>query len=305
MKRVTFFLAFICGIFALTTQNAQALAEFCPARLALKAVASTASTTRGPASLFGFELSAMGPRSVGATLAFDTSGGWFTATVPPVALTESDMHYTEMFGKLTLPEWDSPVMYARFPSRVTIAHAWVYSAAATGDGDFGWEKQGLFACPPPAPGMERLKTTKTIAVGTSRMTGGTRLFEEPQLDIKDVEPLGAVPSPASTQFKVVRSRQLQAAACSRPFADATARRMVVPEYPAAQRTSLVSGLTGIEVAVNGDGSLIDSWVWASSGVQQFDAAALGAVRESTFVGAVAYCNPVPALYNYYILFDSR
>jgi len=293
MKRVTIFLAFICGIFALSAQNAQALAEFCPARLALKAVGSTTATARGPASLFGFELSAMGPRSVGAMLAFDTSGGWFTAAVPPIALTENVLHYTEMFGKLTLP------------GRVTIAHAWVYSATATGDGDFGWEKQGLFVCPPPAPGMEHLRTTKTIAVGTSRMTGGTRRFEEPQLDVKDVEPLGAAPSRASTQFNVARSRKLEAAACSKPFADASAHRMVVPEYPAALRTSLISGLTGVEVAVNGDGSLVDSWAWASSGVQQFDAAALGAVRESTFVGAVAYCNPVPALYNYYILFDSR
>lgn len=65
----------------------------------------------------------MGPRSVSATLAFDTSAGWFTAVVPSVVLGQGALHYTEMFGRLTLPDWASPVMYARFPTRVTIGHA--------------------------------------------------------------------------------------------------------------------------------------------------------------------------------------
>ena len=61
----------------------------------------------------------------------------------------------------------------------------------------------------------------------------------------------------------------------------------------------------MEVTVNGDSSLIDSWVWMPSGADLFDSAALNAVHQSTFAGAIAYCKPVPALYNFYILFDSR
>lgn len=153
--------------------------------------------------------------------------------------------------------------------------------------------------------MERAKTAKTIAVGTSHAPGGTHRFEEPKLNANDVDPLGAAPAAAATVFKAVRSGKLETATCSRPFADASVHKLVVPAYPPALRTSLISGWTGIAVAINGDGSLIDSWVWAPSAVDPFDSAALNAVHQSTFVGAIAYCKPVPALYNYFILFDSR
>src|SRR5439155_26707685 len=122
-----------------------------------------------------------------ATLAFDTDRGWFTADIPPVMLTEKDRHYDETFGRITLPDWVSSIMYVRFPARVSIAHSWVYSATARNDGDFGWEKTGHFICTPPAPAMELMFGVKTIGRVTVRRPGATRQADYPKLDTKDVD----------------------------------------------------------------------------------------------------------------------
>lgn len=118
MTRVALGFALTCGLVALIVGRAQALTEICPAQLEIAAVPLTDTTTRGPATMFGFALTAMGARTVSGKLAFDTSAGWFTADVPPVLLAEKDRHYNEIFGRLTIPDFVSPVMYVRFPKSV-------------------------------------------------------------------------------------------------------------------------------------------------------------------------------------------
>ncbi|HET9392356.1 MAG TPA: energy transducer TonB [Candidatus Rubrimentiphilum sp.] len=304
MKRVVAGFALVFGLVAFASERAQALTEICPAQLEVAAVSSTDQTTRGPAALFGFALTAMGPRTVSGKLAFDTTAGWFTVDVPPVALAEKDRHYNEIFGRLTIPDWVSRIMYVRFPTNVTLNHSWLYSATARSDGDFGWEKSGTFICPPP-PGTQKANGVKTISIATSNTAGARRTFEKPLVDPKDVDTLSASPPPDALQIAAAASKALETANCAKPFQDGSVTLLVDPGYPSVLQTTGASGIIGVGLALNPDGTLADSWVWAPTGLAAFDQAAIAAVQRSKYVNAVAYCRPVPAIYNAYIMFNSR
>lgn len=295
--------ALLCGLVTLGAGRAQALTEICPAQLEVAAVSSTEQTVRGPAALFGFALTAMGPRSVSGKIALDTSGGWFTADVPSVVLAEKDRRYNSMLGRWSVPSWVSPVMYVQFPTRVMLNRAWLYSASAKNDGDFGWEKSGTFICPPP-PGQQAVFGNKTISEVISRLPGAARPFQRPSIDLRDVDALSANPLPATSTFTARQSMPLETVACAKPFADAVTTMLVAPGYPAILRSSGASRLVGVAVAINSDGQLADSWVWAPSGLPAFDQAALSSAQNQRYTAAVSYCRPVPALYNTWVLFDS-
>lgn len=301
MLQVTMGIASLCGLALMSAGHAQALTEICPAQLEIGAVASDNHTARGPARLFGFALTAMGPRTVSGKLAFDTTGGWFTVDVPPTELAKKDRHYNGLFGRFTVPQWVSPIMYARFPADVTLNHSWLYSASAKGDGDFGWEKTGAFVCPPP-PGTQN--GTKIISIGISRAAGATQNFEMPAIDAKDVDALTVAPSPDARRLAAVASKPLETANCARPFADAFAKLMVVPAYPDELRGTGASRIVGLGIALNADGTLADSWVWAPTDLQPFDDAAVQAEQQMTFTSAISYCRAVPAIYNSFVMFNS-
>jgi hypothetical protein len=293
----------LASVVLFLTVPARAVTEACPARLAAEAVSSTAENSRGPATLFGFELSAYGPRTLSATLEFDTNRGWFSLDVPAVTLTENDRHYSVGFAHDTMRDWVSPVMYARFPSPVQLRHSWIFSAAATGDGPFGWEKLGRVACTPPPPSMESADSVRTISYATTVRTRGARPTPSVILDPADEDKMSQTPDPAARVFLAAASRAIGKSDCDKPFVEASPEQMVAPGFPAAMIGSPFPGIVGIRIALNANGSLADAWVWASSGHQAYDDVALSAIRQSTYSGAVAYCAPVPSQYNAFIIFD--
>lgn len=303
MRRVVLALALACCVIALATARAQALTEICPAQLEVAAVSSAGQTKMGPATVFGFALTAAGPRSVSGILAFDTSAGWFTANVPSVALAEKDRRYNGMLGRWSIPSWVSPVMYVQFPTRVTLNHSWLYSASAKNSGAFGWEKAGTFICPPP-PGPQAVFGNKTISRAISRLLGATRSLQSPTIDPRDVDALSAIPPPGASTFAARHSTPLETATCAKPFADAVTTMSVAPEYPAILQSSGASRLIGIGIAIDAEGKLADSWIWAPSDLAAFDQAAPSSAQDQQYTGAVSYCRPVPALYNAWFLFDS-
>lgn len=194
-------------------------------------------------------------------------------------------------------------MYA-FPRALTLNHSWLYSATAKNDGDFGWEKAGTFVCPPP-PGTQKVDRVRTISIVISNLDGARRTFEKPVVDLKDVDTLNALPPLGALQIAAVASKALETANCEKPFADGVATVLVVPDYPTVVQGSGASAIIGVGLALNTEGALADSWVWAPSGLAAFDQAAIDAVQHSKFVGAVAYCRPVPAIYNAFVMFNSR
>jgi hypothetical protein len=195
-------------------------------------------------------------------------------------------------------------MYVRFPKNVMLNHTWLFSATARNDGVFGWEKTGTFVCPPP-PGSQKTNGVKTISIVISNLEGARRSFERPVVDLKDVDPLSLSPPPDALQIAAVASRALEAASCAMPFADAVTTLLVDPEYPKIVQGTGASGIIGVGLALNAGGTLADSWVWAPSGLAAFDQAAIDSVQHSKHSGAIAYCMPVPAIYNAFVMFNSR
>lgn len=289
MKRVLL-AAFIAAAFFLALHRpASAATEFCPGQLRYKAVAP-ASFASQPQQTYGFEISALTARGIGsATLAFDTSSGWYTVDVPDTELTGKVRHYT---GNLSFEERDyvSPQMYVRFPQAVSVNHAWLYSAIATGDG-LGWQQQGTVLCPPPpdASSQEKRRFPKR---GKGMM-----------LDHAD-DHLSDPPNATSVVLTAKASKALASTDCPEPFSDATVQDQAAPQYPEAMRGSATSdAAVGVEVAISPDGTVRDTWVRASSGYAAFDTASVAAAKRSTYKGAVSYCQAVPGTYMFDVFFD--
>jgi hypothetical protein len=263
-------------------QPAEARVEFCPASLRIEAVGE--GPAKRPAVTFGFELVALGPRTLDATIAFDTDAGWFTATVPPVTLTERDRHYNGPSNGFVDPEWVSPTTSVRFPKSVRVLHAWVSTALAIGD-TFGWSSQGPVPCSPFPNGD---------------VSAGLRGNDRVKLDEEDR--LNAEPSRASPIVDAQQSAALAGVECARPFSDATVSNQVGPAYSGILAAEGAGGDTGIIVAIGADGQLKDAWVWAPSGQKQFDDATLTAAKKSTYRAGIAYCKPVPGMYLFWASF---
>lgn len=291
MKRV--FMGALCcaALFALSHARAQALLEFCPATLKTQAVGDAATQTVGKAAaLYGFNLSAMGPRSVAATLAFDTSAGWFEVEVPQIALVEKDRHYTSISASFVRRDFVSPIMYVRFPAAVELKHSWVHTAVAQDDGPFGWSKQGQVTCDPVA-GAGAVHSEK----GQS----------PPELDPKDEDRLYEPPTADSRIFAAKETAAVEdAAGCAVPFGYAMATEPDVPNYPDFLRgvdTGLLT--TSIEVAIDANGNVADAWVWGPSGQRLADDASLRAAKGSKYKAGRAYCRNVSGLYMFRVTFS--
>jgi len=287
MKRVMLIVAAAAVFFAWSGAHALATAEFCPARLAMRPIDGGAATG---SRIFGFNLSAQGPRTVTAMLAFDTDAGWFTAAVPPVAIAEKDRRYTSPWADFMRRDFVSEKMYLQFPAAVKVRRAWVYAAQAAND-DFGWTAQGQVKCSASAAIAVPLNVTE----------------QPPTLDPRDSDHLNDPPPANAKPIVPVKSATLGQTNCGQPFVDAMVTTPASPDYPSVLSVHAPTGAAGgtaiIQVAINADGTLSDAWIWGTSGFSALDNAALGAAKRSGYRGAIAYCEPVPAMYFFKVTFD--
>ena len=278
MKRVMLIVAVAAAFFAWSGADARATAEFCPARLTMRPIDGDAATG---SRMFGFDLSAQGPRTVTAMLAFDTDAGWFTAAVPPVAIGEKDRHYTSPWADFMRRDFVSAKMYLQFPAAVKVRRAWVYAAQAADD-DFGWTAQGQVKC----------SASAAIAVPPNVTE------PPPTLDPKDSDRLNDPPPANAKPLIAVKSAALGRTNCGQPFSDAAVTTQTSPDYPRVLSVHAPGGAAGgtsiIQVAINADGTLSDAWIWGTSGFSALDNAALDAAKHSGYRSAIAYCEPVPA-----------
>jgi hypothetical protein len=275
MKRVFIAAVSCAALLACAHRPASAMVELCPATLNFGHVG-----TAMPASLYGFDLTALGPRSiVSARLALDTNLGWYVVDVPAVALSQKNRRYHGPSSNYTRHDWVSPVMYARFPRPAAIAHAWVYRIAVKDDAMFGWSEQGSVLCPPPASARQ----AEAYAAGP----------EQTGLDPQDQDALTAPPPKAAAVMDAVLSSPLASSACPVPFRDAGVTNQARPDMAAMDPDRPI--VSTIAVALAPDGSLQDASLWGPSGISAFDASALDAARRSHYSGAIAYCQPVPSM----------
>lgn len=274
MKRIIAAVFFCAASVAFAHGRAQAMVEFCPAALHVRAVGAEQRNDAAPAALYGFDLSARSARSVSARLAFDTSGGWFTVDVPQITLTEQDRHYTLRGMQITDRNYASPVMYVRFPKTLTLNHSWIYRS------------DDVTCAPPAAPG----KGQNTY--GKSGL----------QLDAADKDRLSNAPGSGAPVLNAKPSSPLETADCADPFREATAASPVVPAYPEFARMTGASGTTVVDVAINADASVADASVFARSGYPYLDKAALNAAKATTYEAGRSYCRPVPGTYRFVTTF---
>lgn len=292
MKRVIIGALIGVTFFLCAHRPASAMFESCPAVLGYQAVGQT-NNSDVPTAWYGFELIALGPRTItSATLAFDTSAGWFTLSVPAVAVTQNDRHYSGPSGTITHHDYVSQVMYAKFASAIIIRHAWVYSAAATDDA-FGWQARGLVQCEPRgAPSDEQQRGVPNNVHG---------MFAPDPND----DGLSALPSKTSLILVPKVSKTLEEnASCTEPFRDAAVKKQAEAQFPDTMAGMINGGraTSSVMIAVGGDGSIADAWLWASSGYAPLDAASLAAAKSSTYIGARAYCRAVPGIYRLNVTF---
>ncbi|HEV2261836.1 MAG TPA: hypothetical protein VGR69_06085 [Candidatus Rubrimentiphilum sp.] len=284
MKRVLLLSALIPACLWFSQTHAVAQSEFCPADFEIAPVGNVKSGE--PASLYGFALTALGPRTLTATLAFDTSAGWFMVTVPPVSLTEKDRHYSGPSSSWIRPDWISPIMYMRFGVPVLITRSWVYRAHVVNDQGSHWAAQGEVTCPP------------SPDIATAR-----RKSPRVEMNPADRDPLSAAPARGMTILAATQGTALEKTGCAVPFQDASAAKQVAPNYPYDMRGRVSSSVTsGVEILVDADGRLGDAWMWAPSGISSFDNTALEAARASTYRPARAYCQDVPGYYLFWVTF---
>ena len=288
MTRVIMGALLTAAFFVLLHRPANAMFEFCPATLKYGQV---------NASLYGFELTALGSRTISsATLAFDTSAGWYTVDVSMLNIVEKDRHYTGPSGSFVRRDYVSPIMYARFPKPLTVSHAWVFSATATSDGDFGWDKQGDVRCDP--LGEPRVIGVMRIKDGPSAL--GHDLYH---LDGKDKDALSNQPSEKSIVLVAQHAKiPLEDPSCLNAFDYALVLHTPTPDFPDGLRG--YSGTATVQVALDGSGKLIDAWIWGPSGFPAFDAEAMRLARGTTYSAGSAYCKAAPGNYLFRVSFDA-
>jgi hypothetical protein len=289
MKRVMITTVTIAAFFLCAHRSASAMAEFCPASLQYERVGAESVRTV-PGDIYGFELLALGPRTIASsTLAFDTSTGWFTVNVPRVTLLEKDRHVSGVWGTFTRRDYVSPVLYVRFPKAAVVSHAWVLAAATRSDSPV--------QCDPILQRTQLIGVDRGAQASAAPKSVGT-------LDPKDDEELSTPPQAASLIIAASPSKVLETGACDLPFTDAMVQRQALPQYPTIMRELGARETSStIEVAIAADGTLRDAWVVGPSGYEAADDASLAAARYSTYEAARAYCRPVPSTYYFRVTFD--
>lgn len=275
---------------------ASAMVEFCPATLRFQRIGPESEKAL-PGALYGFELSALGPRTItSATLAFDTSGGWFTVDVPGVTLNEKDRHYSSATASLVRRDYVAPILYVRFPTAVSVSRGWVYNATTQRDSIFGWDTAGTVQCDP-APQQVQL-----ISLDRPNSRPAVSLTALYKLDPRDDDMLSQRSGAVIIDAKP--SKPLENFACTEPFRNAMVKLVAAPQYPTILREVGAGEVAAtIQLAIGADGMLQDAWVAGASGYEAADAASLAAARASTYEAARAYCRPVRSEYYFYVEFD--
>lgn len=282
MRRSSFGIALALALIALLHGRAMAITEYCPAVITVAPVGTSAQ-----ASVYGFELSALSPRTVSADVAFDTSAGWFSAHVPESQLSETSHYYAAPWGAFVRDLAVSPVMYVQFPKPVAVAHAFVTHASAQGDA-FGWHNRGPVSCPPPGvPDPLAPQTPPNV-----------------HLVLQNPDSLSTPPTPESLIVQAKATPPLlSATSCAHPFAPVSILTQAKAAYPKSAAALDATGTAMVAVAVDTDGSVTDEWIESSSLYPQLDKSALAAAAASTYKPARAYCRNVQGIIEFPVTFN--
>jgi hypothetical protein len=257
--------ALTCGIFVLAgTGRARAAAEFCPATVAGNFTAVDSSTYR-------LRLAAISGRSVSGFIRIQTKQGWFNAPFTNVALAQATKSYDDEGMTFTHSDFVSPDIVVRFPSPQVVLYGYVSQAQTKGETLLDWDKEGTVTClPTPRDPKEKPPAKPPVLPPLSR--------DAVMLTAKSID------APFTET-------------CAEPFAPVDVLRFATFHLPVLfghdNFTAVPAGTTAVVVAVERNGSVVDAWLWETSGTPLLDSAALDRARKTTFKPGRAFCENVP------------
>lgn len=269
----------LVGLVLALGSRASAASEACPARI----VFWPSDQSGNGAAIYDYELAALTERAVDATIIADTNHGWFAWTVKGVPIQGKTYLVKQTPFHYIYKSAASPTLTVEFPANTSVNHAWVTRASTMGESVFGWDSKGKVTCDLPDLSKQGIKP---------------ELVEIHHADD---------PAPLHAPDRVVAnptSPPLPPAACKVPFSSASVPAVMQPMFPDSL-VGIVSepAATILYVAIDGNGTLADTWILASSGYAQMDYAALAAARQSRYAPATAYCRPVGGVYMVIEAFD--
>jgi len=257
---------------SITATRALAISEACPAQIKLLTpvgLVSQASTS------YVYELNAVSPRSIDATMIADTSGGWYTWDVSrtPLEAITGYLYYSNT-QYLKYSDAASAPLGVVFPSPVLVHHAWVVRAKSSGETVIGWDAQGVHTCGLPAFSPD----STTEAQG----------YEGPPLAMPS-----PLPSPVAYAKATATTPPFPATDCKTRFAAVNINKPKSPIYPDGLYSPVVAL---VDITIDAQGKVIDATTRATSGSKSADMAATQAAAASSYVNGLAYCQPVGGHY---------
>ncbi|HVA32502.1 MAG TPA: hypothetical protein VNG31_00050 [Candidatus Baltobacteraceae bacterium] len=274
----SFTLAFALALLAIAACGAPARAavEFCPAKLDNMTPIGGVLGTAVPS--YVYELTALAPRTVDASLVADTDKGWFAWHVSNAQLQEAKRVQANRFGGSPYTIAASAPLDVTFPEALAVRHAWVVSADVPG--------KSPASCDVPA------------------FPSANMADPPPNATVSTPSPL---PSPVSAAATATTTTPpFSFASCEHPFAQAKVTTVTQPQFPDELRGALGGRVSAaLYIALDPKGNVIDTWPFSTSGFPLLDQAALRAARSSTYSGAISYCRPVNSLYLFRAVFAPR
>lgn len=241
---------------------ARAATEFCPARAA--EAAPVGVDYGSPAMQYSYQLVALRPKTVDAAIIADTDHGWYRWNVSGVTLTATVRALSSApYGIRPIPtftEADSPRLLVAFPAAVVIRHLWIVAVQSEGQ-TAACDVPGFESAqdPAPPPGVATVTAASQAAVAVS---------SAPPFTIEN---------------------------CTQPFKAAAVTMAAEPD-PSDASQDYGEPLAGwAAVALDPNGRIVDTWIYASNGPMQWRSDVLRAARRSKYSGAISYCRPVNGL----------
>lgn len=253
-------------LFGLAVCRVDAAAEICPALI------DSPLQRVGP-GVYEYRLSAMSERGVTGIIRIQTPKGWYNALFQSVKLHQkpAETINDDQVHLLMLNAFVSDPQYVRLPDDTPVSYAYVSQARTSGETVFGWDKSGDMPCEP-IPQPQSTAPPQAVAAATP-------------------------PANAIVQARAIDSPFTST--CEKPFSPLKPIVTAPMQYPPIFEnwyTALPTGTTIVAVAADNKGSILDAWVWESSGTPSLDAAAVSEARGSTYAPARAFCRSVSDYY---------
>lgn len=254
------------GLLVLCPARSEAAAEFCPASI-------VGMPAKIDATSYRLRLGAISERAVSGFMRMQTDKGWYAAPFSGIALRPLSKEHNDAGFSFSHNQFLSDDVVVKFPNAVNVAYAYVSQAQTKGETLLDWDKEGSVTCLPTPVSQ------------------------------KAPPPVSAPLPPLAKNAIALTARPIDAPfdeKCANPFDDVQLKHAGELHIPSLfshdNFTQVPSGTAAVVVAVERDGSVVDAWLWESSGTPMLDEAAMDQARKSVFAPGRAFCRSVPGYF---------